>query len=193
MKKLLEIHHTVADDLFLENCHHGLKLKGLETSERSPNPKIKLDSGSHGIGLEFIKLYWLTSGAQNMASDGLVELFSDINAKPTYARSVLLNLALLTSIEALPAFACLRTSAPMCSPSRSQSVQINRARLYLAWFRMFSAMGNLSCKDVSEQVKSSLGFNPTLSTSSLTGASNSDPGGQDCQPLYWRSKSRPVR
>lgn len=32
----------------------------------------------------------------------------------------------------------------MCSPSLSQSVQINRALLYLAWFRMFSAMGSLS-------------------------------------------------
>lgn len=33
----------------------------------------------------------------------------------------------------------------------------------------------------------------TLSTVSCTGASNKDPGGHDNQPLYWRSKSRPVR
>lgn len=33
----------------------------------------------------------------------------------------------------------------------------------------------------------------TSSTSSLTGASKSEPGGQEVQPLYWRSKSSAVK
>ena len=66
--------------------------------------------------------------------------------KITYALSVLLNLALLTSIRALPRRACFLTSVPICSPSRSQSVQINRALQYCACFLIFSAMLNLSCQ-----------------------------------------------
>lgn len=52
----------------------------------------------------------------------------DSERKPTHARSMLLNLALLTSIWLLPRLAALRISLPMCSPSRSQSVQMTRAR-----------------------------------------------------------------
>lgn len=66
--------------------------------------------------------------------------------KTTYALSVLLNLALLTSIRALPRRACFLTSVPICSPSRSQSVQMNRALQYCACFLIFSAMLSLSCQ-----------------------------------------------
>jgi hypothetical protein len=50
--------------------------------------------------------------------------------RKTYALSVLLNLARLTSILALPKRACFLTSVPMCSPSRSQSVHMNSALQY---------------------------------------------------------------
>lgn len=76
---------------------------------------------------------------------GEISIELDENVKvPTHALSVLLNLARLISMRALPAFAWLRTSDPMCSPSRSQSVQMNSALEYLAWLRMFSAIGCLS-------------------------------------------------
>jgi hypothetical protein len=44
----------------------------------------------------------------------------------TCARSVLLNLALLTTILRFPLRASVTTSEPICSPSRSQSVQMNK-------------------------------------------------------------------
>ena len=45
--------------------------------------------------------------------------------------------------------ACFRTSLPMCSPSRSQSVQMNKILENLACCFMFSAMPFLSCPIVS--------------------------------------------
>lgn len=67
----------------------------------------------------------------------------------THALSVLLNLARLTWIRVFPCFAWCRTSVPICSPSLSQSVQMNRALQSLAWSRMFLAIANLSCITVS--------------------------------------------
>lgn len=63
---------------------------------------------------------------------------------PTYALSVLLNLALFTSILRLPSSAAVLTSEPMCSPSRSQSVQMNNDLANWACRLMFSAMAFLS-------------------------------------------------
>lgn len=77
----------------------------------------------------------------------------DSDPEPTHALSVLLNLARFTSIREFPDLAWFRTSEPMCSPSLSQSVQINSALLYLAWLRMFSAIGSLSYGGISEAVR----------------------------------------
>lgn len=140
---------TIADDLLLQDCHHSLKLKGLQTSKSRTNPQIKFDSGSHGVCLPFVELYWLPSSTEHMSGSpkALSQKFGTIPMQTlTYALSVLLNLARLTSIRALPFLAWLRTSEPMCSPSLSQSVQINSALLYLAWFRIFSAIGSFSCE-----------------------------------------------
>ena len=63
----------------------------------------------------------------------------------THALSVLLNFALLTSSLRLPMKACFRTSLPICSPSRSQSVQMNKILETRACFCMFFAMLFLSC------------------------------------------------
>ena len=60
-------------------------------------------------------------------------------------RSMLLNLALLTSRLLLTFNAMSRISVPMCSPSLSQSVQMNRPLAYLAWVSMFFAIDFLSC------------------------------------------------
>lgn len=62
----------------------------------------------------------------------------------TYALSVLLNLARLVWILGFPFLAWWRTSLPMCSPSRSQSVQINKPLLYFAWSWIFSAIARFS-------------------------------------------------
>lgn len=63
---------------------------------------------------------------------------------------MLLNRARFTSRRGLPFKASALTSPPMCSPSRSQSVQMNRALALLARVAMFVDMGILSYKD-SEQ------------------------------------------
>ena len=65
-----------------------------------------------------------------------------------YALSMLLNLARLTSSRALPLSASVLTSPPMCSPSRSQSVQMNNALAPVAWALMLAAIALLSCKIV---------------------------------------------
>lgn len=69
----------------------------------------------------------------------------------TYALSTLLNLALLTSRFLFPLKASARTSPPICSPSRSQSVQMNKARACLASSRMLSDIAVLSLKRGSQQ------------------------------------------
>lgn len=60
---------------------------------------------------------------------------------------MLLNCALLTRIRGLPLKAEDRISPPMCSPSRSQSVQMKSAWLYLACCSMFLAICFLSYAD----------------------------------------------
>lgn len=65
--------------------------------------------------------------------------------KASHARSVLLNLALLVSILGLPLRASCRISAPMPSPSRSQSVHMNSACALRACDLMLSAIGCFSC------------------------------------------------
>ena len=67
----------------------------------------------------------------------------------THALSVLLNFARLTRIRAFPRRASFRTSVPICSPSLSQSVQINRALDRAACSSMFRATAFLSCAGVS--------------------------------------------
>lgn len=66
-----------------------------------------------------------------------------------YTLSVLLKLALLTSSLSLPSNAARRTSEPMCSPSRSQSVQIKSARESRACCFMLFAIALLSFIPVS--------------------------------------------
>jgi hypothetical protein len=84
-------------------------LKGLQARESSSNAKIKLDSSSYGIGLELIKLYRLSRSSKNMSElqDSSVSRAgsSSFAIELTYALSVLLNLARLTSIRELPVFA----------------------------------------------------------------------------------------
>jgi hypothetical protein len=63
----------------------------------------------------------------------------------THALSVLLNFARLTSSLRLTIKACFRTSLPICSPSRSQSVQMNKILETRACSCMFFAMLCLSC------------------------------------------------
>ena len=52
---------------------------------------------------------------------------AEISGGATHALSMLLNLALLISNRGFPFLAALRISLPICSPSRSQSVQMTRA------------------------------------------------------------------
>jgi hypothetical protein len=113
----------------------------------------------------------------------------------TYALSVLLNLARLTSILEFACLAWCRTSEPMCSPSRSQSVQMNRALADRACSLMFSAIPSIFCYVISIlfSASGSAGIVHTESTDSHTGASKSVPGGHDAHPLNGRSKSRPVK
>lgn len=61
-------------------------------------------------------------------------------ARDTNSRSILLNLALLTLMLLLPFLAKLRTSVPMYSPSRSQSVHINKTFAPRASSWIFFAM-----------------------------------------------------
>lgn len=101
---------TIADDFLLQNFRDSLKLKGLQARESSPNAKIKLDSSSHSIGLELVKLYRFSRSLKNMSElqDRLVSrasFFFPVVIELTYALSVLLNLARLTSIRELPVFA----------------------------------------------------------------------------------------
>jgi hypothetical protein len=63
----------------------------------------------------------------------------------TYALAMLLNLALLTSRFGFCRRASDLTSPPMCSPSRSQSVQMNKARAPLALLKILSEIDFLSC------------------------------------------------
>jgi hypothetical protein len=128
-----------------------LKLKSLQTSKGGANPQVKLNPSSYCVSLIFIQLNRLPGGTENMAKLRIIQVSKSLTTptKDTYALSVLLNLALFTSIREFPDLAWFRTSEPMCSPSRSQSVQINSALLYLAWLRMFSAIGSLSCGGVS--------------------------------------------
>lgn len=79
--------------------------------------------------------------------------------RENYALSVLLNCALLTSSLAFPLWAACLTSAPMNSPSRSQSVQMNKALAQRACWAMLSAMALLSCdafSHIQSQPKQSL-------------------------------------
>jgi hypothetical protein len=100
---------TIADDFLLQNFRDSLKLKGLQACESSSNAKIKLDSSSHGIGLELVKLYRFSRSLKNMSElqDRLVSRADSfpVVIELTYALSVLLNLARLTSIRELPVFA----------------------------------------------------------------------------------------
>lgn len=77
----------------------------------------------------------------------------------SYALSILLNLALLTSRRAFPFFAVSRISLPICSPSRSQSVQMHKALQYLACDWMLSAIALLSC-DEDQPAQASLSSMP---------------------------------
>jgi hypothetical protein len=68
---LLRVHDserwpTIANNLILQSVYHCLQLQSLETSERSTNSKIHLNSGSHGIGLIFVKFDRLQSCLTNM-------------------------------------------------------------------------------------------------------------------------------
>lgn len=76
-----------------------------------------------------------------------------LGSQTTYTRSILLNLALFTSSLLFPFKAAARTSLPICSPSRSQSVQMKSALADRAWASMFLATAFLSynpCKKVCE-------------------------------------------
>lgn len=60
---------------------------------------------------------------------------------------MLLNWALLTWMRGFPFTAEARISPPICSPSRSQSVQMKSALQYLACSSMFFATSFLSCAE----------------------------------------------
>lgn len=88
---------------------------------------------SRSIGFLAARITWLELLGNAMCWGGIV----------TYALSILLNLALLMSKFGFPFKASVRTSVPICSPSRSQSVQMNRALAQRAWLLMLSAMASL--------------------------------------------------
>lgn len=100
---------TIANDFLFQDFCDSLKLKGLQARKSSSNTKIKLDSGSHSIGLEFIERYRLSRSSKNMSElqDRLVSRTDPLSVviESTYALSVLLNLARFTSIRELPVFA----------------------------------------------------------------------------------------
>jgi hypothetical protein len=68
---------------------------------------------------------------------------------------MLLNLALRTSRYGFPLRASALTSPPMCSPSRSQSVQMNRARAPLALLTILVEIDCFSCQSHSVSSMSS--------------------------------------
>jgi hypothetical protein len=99
---------TVADDLFLQDGGHGLKLESLQTSEGSADSQIKLNPSGNCICLELIEFNRLSGRLKNMANkqkDRVSDLLVVSSLTVTHALSVLLNLARFTSIRALPAFA----------------------------------------------------------------------------------------
>ena len=95
-----------------------------------------------GILYEYLGDYRKRSGSTGWFSS-YVWMYRK-SAKITYALSMLLNRALFTSRRPFPFNASVLTSLPMCSPSRSQSVQIKRALAPLAWVSMFDAILLLS-------------------------------------------------
>lgn len=58
---------TVADDLFLQDGGHGLKLESLQTSKGSADSQIKLNPSGHCICLELIEFNRLSGRLKNMA------------------------------------------------------------------------------------------------------------------------------
>jgi len=91
-------------------------------------------ASSKGIG---------SRAALMMCLHRLAVLYVDY-VKKTYALSMLLNLALQTSILGLTRRAISRISVPICSPSRSQSVQTKRTEAPRACVSMFRAITFLS-------------------------------------------------
>ena len=69
----------------------------------------------------------------------------------TYARSMLLKRALQTCMFGFAFNAMSRISVPICSPSRSQSVQMNSIFAYRACASMLLATTFLSCESVSQE------------------------------------------
>ena len=101
-----------------------------ETSKSRAQTKIEFLSSGDSVDLFIVQSYSLLSGSDDMAAS----TGQDANRakesghhRVTNALSVLLNLALLTSSERFPCKAAFLISAPMCSPSRSQSVHMKRA------------------------------------------------------------------
>lgn len=93
----------------------------------------------------------------------------------TDALSMLLKRALQTCILGFALNAISRISVPICSPSRSQSVQMNRMDAYLACASMLLATAFLSCERISQLhvIRSILLTSAMLDT---MGASNSAEG-----------------
>ena len=81
-----------------------------------------------------------------------------VRSKAAHLRSELLKRALLMSRYRLPSNAAFLTSDPICSPSRSKSVQMNSALAYWACLEIFSATGFLSCCSSERPLQFSLDY-----------------------------------
>lgn len=71
--------HTVANDLFFQDCYYSLKLKSLQTSESGANAQIEFNSGSDSIRLPLIEFDRLSSGTKNVPSASRIRNCSDSN------------------------------------------------------------------------------------------------------------------
>ena len=90
------------------------------------------------LGLSFVETDGILGGLNDMTTK-LVDTFRQTGKKTTHALSMLLKRARKTCRFGLILSAMSRTSVPICSPSRSQSVHMNKIEAYLACVSMFFA------------------------------------------------------
>lgn len=129
---LLYVSRTVTNDFeLLYRRNQWFEGECLHAGESRSNAKIQLHTSCNSIGLSLIELYGMFGRMDYVTRKDQHKLcLTDIIT--THALSMLLNLARLTSRLGFALIATSLISEPICSPSRSQSVQIYSARAYFA-------------------------------------------------------------
>lgn len=139
---------TIADDTLSVTVHCHSSAQGSQTvremsGKSVTNSQIQLNTDSYCMNLTIVKVDGIFGSMDNM-SLLVSQTCLKVGVAGAYAFSVLLNRALLIWRFALPFRASVLTSPPMCSPSRSQSVQIKRAMAPRACMVIFVAIASFS-------------------------------------------------